>query len=102
MARNAAKQLHYSCSCPLFGCSRQDVRSRSITPLKLPSPAAPPCSASVLQLAFPASLLVLLLHGSLWGGAPPGPVGALEAAAVAGAVVAGGTEVWKILEGFQG
>ena len=60
------------------------------------------CSSSALRLALPAALLGVVLHGRLWGGAPPGPIAIAEAAAWGGAVVAGGTEIWKILEGFQG
>lgn len=59
-------------------------------------------SASVLQLTLPAALLAVMLHGSLWEGAPPAPVAAAEAAAYAGAAIAAGSEVWKVLEGFQG
>lgn len=61
-----------------------------------------PRSATVLKATLPAALLAFALHSSVWGGAPPGPVAAAEAAAYAGAAVAAGTELWKILEGFQG
>lgn len=64
--------------------------------------APPLCSATVLKATLPAALLAFALHGSVWGGAPPGPVAAAEAAAYAGAAVAAGSELWKILEGFQG
>jgi hypothetical protein len=47
-------------------------------------------------------VLAAALHGSLWGGAPPEPVAVLGAAAAAGAAVAAATEIWKMLEGFQG
>jgi len=60
------------------------------------------CSATVLKATLPAALLAFALHGSVWGGGPPGPVAAAEAAAYAGAAVAAGSELWKILEGFQG
>lgn len=59
-------------------------------------------SSSVLQVTLPSALLGALLIGTLWDGAPPGVVSAAEAAAVAGAAVAAVTEIWKILEGFQG
>lgn len=59
-------------------------------------------SAKVLQLTVPLALMASLLHGTLWGGTPPPLVGAGEAAAYAGAAVAAGSEVWKVLEGFQG
>ncbi len=56
----------------------------------------------MLQLTLPAVVLGTLLHGAAWGGAPPGPVAFLESAAAVGAAVAAATELWKILEGFQG
>ena len=60
-------------------------------------------SAPTLAVAGAAALLATALQGALWGGGPaPAPVAALEAAAVAGAVVAAASELWKILEGFQG
>ncbi|KAL4440388.1 hypothetical protein ABPG75_003389 [Micractinium tetrahymenae] len=59
-------------------------------------------SASVLRLALPSAVLATALHGSLWGGSPPAAAAAAEAAAWGGTVVAAGTEVWKILEGFRG
>ncbi len=60
------------------------------------------CSASVLRLAVPSAILATVLHGSLWGGTPPAVATVAEVAAWGGAIVAGGTEVWKILEGFRG
>ena len=51
---------------------------------------------------MPAAVLGVLLHNSLWGGEPPQLVTIAEALAWLGAVAAGLTEVWKILEGFQG
>jgi hypothetical protein len=59
-------------------------------------------SASTLQLTLPAALLAAALQGSLWGGAPPPAVVAAGAVAFAGAAVAAGTEVWKVVEGFRG
>jgi hypothetical protein len=62
-----------------------------------------PASSSVLAVTLPAAVLGWALSASpLWDGAAPGPVAALEAAAAAGAAAAGLTELWKILEGFQG
>lgn len=71
----------------------------------LRTPAFPPThgpSSAVLKVALPAAAVGALLHGTLWGGAPPAPVAAAEAAAAAGVALASATEVWKILEGFQG
>ncbi|GBF91294.1 hypothetical protein Rsub_03614 [Raphidocelis subcapitata] len=59
-------------------------------------------SSSVLLLTAPAAALGALLHAAAWGGAPPPALAAAEAAAVAGAAAAAATELWKILEGFQG
>jgi hypothetical protein len=59
-------------------------------------------SATVLRVSLPSAVLAAALHGAVWGGAPPAAVGAAGAAAAAGAAVAGATEVWKMLEGFQG
>lgn len=59
-------------------------------------------SASVLRLAIPSAVLATALHSSLWGGTPPAVVAVAEVAAWGGTIIAGGTEVWKILEGFRG
>ena len=53
-------------------------------------------------MTVPAALLGLFLHSTVWGGSPPQLVVVAEAAAWVGAVAAGSTEVWKVLEGFQG
>ncbi|PSC71980.1 iron transporter [Micractinium conductrix] len=59
-------------------------------------------SATVLQVTLPAALLAAALHDAAWGAAPPPAVAAAEAAAYGGAAVAAASEVWKVLEGFQG
>lgn len=66
------------------------------------APPACMCSASVLRLAIPSAVLATALHSSLWGGTPPAVVAVAEVAAWGGTIIAGGTEVWKILEGFRG
>ena len=92
-AKACARRRQHSCSCAHVSTSDAAPPAARIPILR---------SAAVLQITLPASLLALLLHNTLWSGGVPAPVAAAEAAAAAGALVACGSEVWKILEGFRG